>query len=185
MKKQRTGLWMFFISIVLYSCKREMPVNGEISVSLSATTYYKNGSEETKYERTGAIERNSTGGIVSEGNGIHYLVNLGERNTTGTPSAFGVSFLFNRQMTPDSITGTYDFPKDQLLVKASLRNEVQPFVSETIIYPTRGKVVFGYDRTTRRIHGTIQNLEFNPLPNDAFGRYRVTLNGNFNGVRAQ
>lgn len=185
MKKQRTGLWMFIVSVVLYSCKKEINTPGETTVNLSATTFYKNGSEETKYERSGAVERNAFGQPVVESGNTKYLLNLGGETNTGTPSAFGVSFLFNQQTGPDAIGGTYNFPQDQLLIRTTLRNEVVPFVPETIIFPTRGKLVLVYDRTSRRISGTIENLEFNPLPNDAFGRYRITLKGNFGGVPAR
>jgi hypothetical protein len=185
MKKQRTGLWMFIVAVVLYSCKKEVTTAGETTVNLSVTTFYKNGSEETKYERSGAIERNSFAQPVTEGSAAKYLVNLGGETNAGTPSSFGVSFLFNQQTGPDAISGTYNFPLDQLLIRTTLRNEAIPFVAETIVFPTRGKLVLVYDRTSRRISGTIENLEFNPLPNDAFGRYRITLKGNFSGVPAR
>jgi hypothetical protein len=182
MKKNSLLLCLFISTIVLSSCKKDNEIPGSISVKLSATTYYKNGSEEIRFERSGTIEKSSYSQSVKEGAGKKYLVNLGATANAPNIPVFGLSFLFNQQPSVEGITGTYNFPQDQLLIKATLRNEVTPTVKETIFYPTRGKALFSYDRNSGKLSGTIENLEFSIVPNDPFGRYRITVNGSFNNV---
>jgi len=163
------------------SCKKETDPN-QAEIKLSATTFYKNGSEETHFERSGTIERSSFGQLVNDGVSNKYLVNLGASGNAPNLSSFGVSFLFTQQTNPEGIIGTYNFPQDQLLIRATLRNEVTPVVTETILLPTRGKVIFSFDRNTMTISGSIENMEFNVVPNDPYNRYRITVKGSFKNV---
>ena len=170
------------IGILAASCKKETSGLNQIDVKLSATTFFKNGSEETHYERSGTIVRSSFAQSVNEGASNKFLVNLGASGTAPNLSSFGVSFLFNRQTNPEGITGIYNFPQDQLLIRTVLRNEVTRVISETFSLPTRGKVAFLFDRNTMVISGTIENMEFNIVPNDPYNRYRITINGSFKNV---
>lgn len=182
MKKNHLQLWLLVATIVLSSCKKENTGPGSISVKLSATTFYKNGSEETRFERSGTIEKSSYAKLVDDAGTGKFLVNLGAAGETPNISAFGISFLFNRQTGPDTIRGIYTFPQDQLLIRTGFRNEVTQTITETIFQPTRGKVSFLYDRSTGKISGSIENLEFSIIPNDPYNRYRITVSGNFENV---
>ena len=169
------------MGILITSCKKETDPN-QVEVKLSATTFYKNGSEETHFERSGTIERSSFAQLVNDGVSNKFLVNLGASGTAPNLSSFGVSFLFNQQINPEGIVGTYNFPQNQLLIRTALRNEVTPVVTETIFLPTRGKVVFSFDRNKMTISGSIESMEFNIVPNDPYNRYRITANGTFKNI---
>jgi hypothetical protein len=62
--------------ILITSCKKESGPN-QVEVKLSATTFYKNGSEETHFERSGTIERSSFAQLVNDGASNKFLINLG------------------------------------------------------------------------------------------------------------
>ena len=173
---------LFVMGIFICSCKKEESDPNQISVKLSATTFYKNGSEETHFERSGTIERSSFAQLVNDGISNKFLINLGASGTAPNLSSFGVSFLFNQQTNPDEIGGTYNFPQDQLLIRTIFRNEVTATNSETLFLPTRGKMTFTVDRNTMTVSGSIENMEFNVAPNDPYNRYRVTINGSFKNV---
>ena len=163
---------------LLSACKKE-GLPDTLSVKLSATTYYKNGSEETHLERSGTIERSSFARLVNDGGTNKFLINLGATGNAPDLSTFGVSFLFETTVRPEAVAGTYMFPRDQLQVKAVLRNEVTNTYTETIMYPTYGSVKFTYDSTAHSYSGSIHDLEFNIPATDPYGRYRVTVNGDY------
>jgi len=113
---------------------------------------------------------------------INFLLIWGVSGTAPDLSSFGVSFLFNQQSSAEGIGGTYNFPQDQLLIRTALRNEVTPIVTETIFLPTRGRVIFTFDRNKMTINGSIEKMEFSIVPNDPYDRYRVTINGTFRNI---
>jgi hypothetical protein len=87
-------LFTFILSAFLFiACKKE-GLPGSPSVRLSATTFYNNGFEETRFEQSGTIERNSYGQVAQEGTNTHYLVNLGANGQAPDQPVFGISFLF-------------------------------------------------------------------------------------------
>jgi hypothetical protein len=182
MKKNRLLLCLLIATIVLNSCKKDPGIPGSISVNLSATTFYKNGSEETKFERSVTLEKTSYGQSVVDAGVNKFLVNFGAFGDAPNLPSFGIRFLFNQQTNPDGISGTYTFPGNQLLIRTDFRNEITQTVTENIFFPSRGKVSFQYDRNSRKISGSIENLEFSIIPNDPYDRYRVTVNGTFKNV---
>ncbi len=173
--------WLLMAGLVLVSCSKER-LPGSVTVKLSATSFYKNGSEETRFERSGTIEKSSYAQRVNDGAGNKFLVNLGAAGQAPNLPVFGVSFLFNLQANPEGISGTYTFPQDQLLIRTALRNEVSATATENLFNPVRGKVSFLYDRNTGKISGSIEDLEFSIVPNDPFNRYRLTVKGTFSNV---
>lgn len=182
MKRYRLLLCLLIASIVFNACKKDPEIPGSISVKLTATTFYKNGSEETKFERSGTLEKTSYGQSVVEAGINNFLVNLGAFGDAPNLSSFGIRFLFNQQPNPELISGTYTFPSDQLVIRTDFRNEITQTVTENLSFPTRGKVSFQYDRNSRKISGSIETLEFSIIPNDPYDRYRVTINGTFKNV---
>jgi hypothetical protein len=175
-------LYLSFISILFSACKKDKPSPGDTQVNLSATTFYKDGSEETKRDRSGAFNSTSYGQLISESNTNKFLVDLGATGTATTRTTFGVSFVFNQKTNVQSIAGSYSFPKDQAAIRVTLRNEVTTAFTETLFFPTRGTIDLAYDSVAKKINGNIRDLEFNPLPNDLYNRYRITIAGSFTGV---
>lgn len=185
MKKYNTGFWFLMVSIVLSSCKKETNDPSLPTVSLSATTYYKDGREETKTDRSGALNKTSYAAPVKEGATAGYRLNLGEEAPGTTIPVFGISFFFKGKSIADSLAGTYYFPLHQLQVRSTLRNEALPFMPEQLIFPTHGKLVLNYNKSTHQLNGTVEDLQFNLLPNDALGRYRITVAGSFSKVDSE
>ena len=132
MKKSFFISLLFITTIALWSCKKDNYVPDAVSVKLSATTFYKNSSEETKYERSGAIEKTSYAQPVNDAGSNRFLVNLGAFGDAPNLSGFGIRFLFNQQTNPEGINGTYNFPQDQLLIRTDFRNEVTQTITENI-----------------------------------------------------
>lgn len=182
MKRYRLLLCLLIATIILNACKKDPEILGSISVNLSATTFYKSGNEETKFERSGTLEKTSYGQSVVDAGINKFLVNLGAFGDAPNLSSFGIRFLFNQQNNPDEISGTYTIPGDQLLIRTDFRNEITQTVTENLSFPTRGIVSFWYDRNSGKISGSIENLEFSIIPNDPYDRYRVTINGTFKNV---
>jgi hypothetical protein len=179
---KRSILYLSLTSMLFTACKKDGLSAGEIQVNLAATTFYKDGSEETKRDRSGSFNSTSYGQLITEGSTNKFLVDLGATGTATTRSTFGVSFVFNQQTTVQNIAGSYNFPRDQAAIRVTLRNEVVPALTETLFFPTRGTVDLSYDSVNKKINGNIRDLEFNPLPNDAYNRYRITIAGSFTGV---
>lgn len=164
-------------TLVFAGCKKEH-IPGSPSVKLSLTSFYNNGSEETRIDKTGKIEKNSSAELINDGTGEKFLVNLG----TMGGSLFGISFLFENKTQAAAIPGTYTFPQSQLLLRVTLRNDVAINGTEVLSLPYRGKVSFTYDSNLQKISGNIDELEFNTLSNDPYGRYRVTVKGSFKDI---
>jgi len=175
-------LCLSVISILFSGCKKDNPSSGNTGVSLTATTFFKDGNEETKRDRSGALNSTSYGQLITEGTTNKFFVDLGATGTSNTRSTFGVSFVFNQKTTPQSIAGSYIFPRDQAAVRVTLRNEVAPAFAETLFFPTRGTVDFAYDSVNKTINGSIRDLDFSLLPNDPYNRYRITIAGSFTEV---
>ena len=175
-------LFLAFALISFVSCKKDKASADGPQVKLSATTFYKNGSEETKTDKSGSLQITSYAALINDGGSNKFLVNLGAAGTANTLSTFGLSFVFNQQTIAAGIVGTYSFPVDQAAVRVTLRNEVNNIVSENLSFPTRGTVNFSYDTVTKKIRGTIQNFEFSIIPNDPFNRYRINVEGTFSEV---
>ncbi len=175
-------LFLSFITIALLSCKKNKTSTDGAQVNLSATTFYKDGSMETKRDRSGAFNTTSYGKLINDGGNNKFLVTLGAVGTTHTLAVFGLSFVFNRQTTAEGIVGSYSFPRDQATIRVTLRNEVANTVSENLFFPTRGTVNFTYDTASKKINGSIQDLEFSIIPNDPYNRYRITIDGPFAAV---
>ncbi len=180
MKKEILFLSVFAIALI--SCKKDKTAADGAQVKLAATTFYKDGSSETKRDRSGAFSSTSYGQGINDGGSNKFLVNLGAAGTAHTLATFGVSFVFNQQTNVQGIPGTYNFPKDQAVIRVTLRNEVSNTITENLFFPSRGTVSFAYDTVTKKINGTVQDLEFNIIPNDPYNRYRITVEGSFAAV---
>lgn len=177
----KKSIAIFLLTFTTFAACKKEHIPGTPSVNLSLTTFYKNGAEETRSDRTGKIEKNSSGSLINDGTGEKYLVNLG--SVSGANSAsFGISFLFENKRSPETINSTYTFPQDQLQLRVTLRNDVMGGGYEILTFPTRGKISFSYDSSTKKINGSVQSLEFSIVPNDPYGRYRVTADGGFRDI---
>jgi hypothetical protein len=174
-----------FLSLILFalaSCTKEKPQANGPQINLSATTFYKDGSEETRRDRSGAFARSSYSRLITENGSNKFLVNLGATGSGSALPVFGVSFILNGKTTAQAVNRTYRFPADYAAVSVLLRNEVAATMTESLFFPTRGTVSFAYDSIAKKINGAVQNLEFSIIPNDPFNRYRITLQGTFAGV---
>ncbi|MGG9960648.1 hypothetical protein [Ferruginibacter sp. SUN106] len=182
---KKSILFLSAVTIALVSCKKNKTSADGAQVNLAATTFYKDGSMETKRDRSGAFNTTSYGQLTNDGGTNKFLVNLGAAGTTHTLAVFGLSFVFNRQTTAEGIAGSYSFPRDQAIIRVTLRNEVVNTVSENLFFPARGTVNFAYDTASKKISGSVQDLEFSIIPNDPYNRYRITVDGSFSAIPVQ
>src|SRR5689334_1514453 len=95
-------LYLSIISMLFTACKKDNLSTGGTQVNLAATTFYKDGSEETKRDRSGAFNSTSYGQLITEGAINKFFIDLGATGTSNTRSTFGVSFVFNQKTTAQS-----------------------------------------------------------------------------------
>lgn len=169
-------------SIFLFSCKKENNLPDGTSVKLTALTYFKNNMDETRSDRSGALNSTSYYSTITN-NGINKVfVNLGEVGTNHTQAVFGLSFTFDNKAVPDSISGTYSFPSSNAFIRVVLRNQIMPGRDETVLLPVYGKAIFQFDSNSRKLSGRIEDLEFNLLGYFPFDRNKIIINGTFENV---
>ncbi|MGH2552411.1 MAG: hypothetical protein ACRDEB_01775 [Chitinophagaceae bacterium] len=181
MKTRKIGL-IISVVVALAACKKETAAPGSTSVKLTVLTYFKDNHDETRTDKSGALNSTSYYGLTNDNGTLKLFLNLGVQGDVHTQSVFGIGFTFENKTQPETISSTYGFPASNANVTVILRNQVAPGRDETVLLPVYGKATFTYDAVSRKISGRIDNLEFNLLGYVPFDRNKIIINGTFENV---
>lgn len=163
------------------SKSNDKPVQAVSELRLSI--HYETGGIFSETLNDDALARNSFLQYSVNDDGKVPLLNIGAVTTNINTVPFGISFAFKDAADFTAVSGIYNFPASNELIRTALRIETGDDNTVIHLLPSAGRLVLNYNASDKTISGQIENLEF---PQDEFDDPTITkkvLNGTFRSVR--